>query len=201
MEKSTLCNIINFGRIQIIKTFAMPKLMFRASVLNLDKEFMKKLNSVMFTFLWKGKDKIKRLALISEYEDGRLKMPHVESAIKAQRIICLKKHTENYCSKWKLILSRHLKDHGGKFLLHCNYDVTDLPKHLPNFYRKCFETWATVKAKQISSRDHIMDQILWNNQHLRMANLNFVKSHTLYMCMAGIAKIKDILLSNGKLKP
>jgi len=34
-------NLTLFGRIQIMKTFAMPKLMFRASVLNLDKEFMK----------------------------------------------------------------------------------------------------------------------------------------------------------------
>ena len=33
-----------FGKIQIIKTFAMPKLMFRASVLNPDKEFLKKIN-------------------------------------------------------------------------------------------------------------------------------------------------------------
>jgi len=43
-------NLKLFGSIQIIKTFAMPKLMFSASVLNLDKEFMKKLNSVMFSF-------------------------------------------------------------------------------------------------------------------------------------------------------
>ena len=132
----------------------------------------------MFSFLWKGKDKIKRLALISEYEDGGLKMPHVECAIKAQRIICLKKYTENYCSPWKLILSRLLKDHGGKFLLRCNNDFADLPKHLPTFYRECFETWATVNAKQMSSQDHIMDQILWNNQHcILIEKLNFVKSH------------------------
>ena len=83
-------NLTVFGKIQIIKTFAMPKLMFCASVLNPDKDFLKKINSVMFNFLWNGKDKIKRLALISEYKDGGLKMPHVESAIKTQRIICLK---------------------------------------------------------------------------------------------------------------
>ena len=29
----------------------------------------------MFSFVQRGKDKIKRLALISEYEDGGLKMP------------------------------------------------------------------------------------------------------------------------------
>ena len=62
----------------------------------------------------------------------------------------------------------------------------------------CFETWATVNAKQISSRDHIMDQILWNNQHLRIdGKPQFCKKSY----MAGIVKIKDILLPNGKLKP
>jgi len=152
----------------------------------------------MFIFLWNGKDKIKRLALISEYKDGGLKMPHVESAIKTQRIICLKKYTENYYSPWKLILSRILKDHGDKLLLHCNYNVADLPKHLPRFYRECFETWATVNTKQMTSRDVIMDQILWNNQHLRIDGIpQFCKKSY----MAGIVKIKDILLPNGKLKP
>lgn len=37
----------------------------------------------------KGKDKLKRLGLISEYEDGSLKMPHPELLIKAQRIVSL----------------------------------------------------------------------------------------------------------------
>ena len=31
----------------------------------------------MFNFIWKGKDKIKRLALIGDYKDGGLKMPHI----------------------------------------------------------------------------------------------------------------------------
>ena len=57
-----------FGKIQISKTIAMPKLLFQTSVL-------KKLNTVLFNFLWKDKDKIKRLALISEYSDGGLKFP------------------------------------------------------------------------------------------------------------------------------
>ena len=43
-----------------------------------------------------------------------------------------------------------------------------------------------------------MDQILWNNQHLRIdGKPQFCKKSY----MAGIVKIKDILLPNGKLKP
>ena len=145
-------NLTVLGKIQIIKTFAMPKLLFRASVLTFDKDFLKKLNTALFNFLWKGKDKIKRLALVSDYSDGGLKMPHLESTIKTQRIMCLKKFIEIYQSPWKVILSHHLKSHGDKFLLHCNYDIADLPKSLPKFYRECFEAWATLTEKQPSSR-------------------------------------------------
>ena len=125
-------------------------------------------------------------------------MPHLESTIKTQRMICLKKFTENYQSPWKLILSHHLKNHRDKFLLHCNHDVADLPKSLPKFYRECFEAWATVTEKQPSSRDHVMEQILWNNKHLRIVEKpQFCKKSV----MAGISSIKDTLLPNGKLKP
>ena len=82
------------GKIQVIKSFALPKFMYHAFLISLDKNMIKTINSIMFKFLWKGKDKIKRLALISDYKDGGLRMPHIESAITTQRIICLKKFTE-----------------------------------------------------------------------------------------------------------
>ena len=47
-------------------------------------------NKIIFDFIWKGKDKVKRLALISDYEDGGLKAPHLEAIIKTQRILCCK---------------------------------------------------------------------------------------------------------------
>jgi len=44
-------NLTVLGKIQIIQTFAMPKLMFRASVLTFDKDFFKKLNTALFNFV------------------------------------------------------------------------------------------------------------------------------------------------------
>ena len=42
-------NLTVLGKIQIIKTFAMPKLLFRASVLTFDKD-LKKINTALFNF-------------------------------------------------------------------------------------------------------------------------------------------------------
>jgi len=54
------------------------------------KEFVNEANKIIFNFIWKGKDKIKRLALIGDIEDGGLKAPHLDSIIKTQRILCCK---------------------------------------------------------------------------------------------------------------
>ena len=42
---------------------------------------MKDVNKIIFDFSWKGKDKVKRSALISDIEDGGLKAPHLDSII------------------------------------------------------------------------------------------------------------------------
>ena len=78
------------GRIQIVKTFIIPIFLYRASMIFLDKEFVNEANKIIFNFIWKGKDKIKRLALISDIEDSGLKAPHLESIIKTQKILCCK---------------------------------------------------------------------------------------------------------------
>ena len=59
-------NLTITGKIQVIKSFALPKFVYRASLISLAKTMIKTINSIMFKFLWKGKDKIKRLELISE---------------------------------------------------------------------------------------------------------------------------------------
>ena len=42
---------------------------------------MKDVNKIIFDFIWKGMDKVKRSALISYIEDGGLKAPHLDPII------------------------------------------------------------------------------------------------------------------------
>ena len=64
------------GRIQIVKTFIIPIFLYRASLISVNREFVKDVNKIIFDFIWQAKDKIKRSALISDIEDGDLK-PHI----------------------------------------------------------------------------------------------------------------------------
>ena len=82
------------GRIQVIKSFAIPKILYRASLISTKKDFIKKINYLLYSFVWKGKDKVKWNALINSLEKGGLKMPDFESMIKTQRVLCIKKFLE-----------------------------------------------------------------------------------------------------------
>jgi len=71
------------GRIQIVKTYVIPLFMYRASLICVQKDTVLEVNRLLFQFIWKGKDKVKCLSLISDVDKGGLKAPHLESIIKS----------------------------------------------------------------------------------------------------------------------
>ena len=77
---------LTIGRIQIVKTFIIPIFLYRASLTSVNREFVKDVNKIIFDFIWKGKDKVKRFAVVSDIEDGGLKAPHLDSIIETQRV-------------------------------------------------------------------------------------------------------------------
>ena len=116
-------NLTIMGRIQIVKTFAIPMLMYRAGSICIDKEVITEANKIIFNFIWKGRDKVKRTSLIGDIEDGGLKAPHLESFIKTQRIMVCKRFADNEPCGWKTILSHYLKAVGDNIILCCDFDV------------------------------------------------------------------------------
>ena len=83
-------------------------------------DLIKKVNTLLYGFTWKGNDKIKRSALISDIDNGGLKMLDIQSMISSQKIITLKKYSDDYISPWKSILDTFIGEVGGKFILHCD---------------------------------------------------------------------------------
>ena len=59
------------------------------------KDFAKQANKIIFDFIWKGKDKVKRSTLVGEIEDRELKAPRLASIIKTQRVL--------FASNWQAI--------------------------------------------------------------------------------------------------
>ena len=54
-------------------------------------------------------------------------MLDIVSMIRTKRVLCLKKYLVDYPCHWKFFLDEQLLSGGGKFVLHCNLDITKLP--------------------------------------------------------------------------
>ena len=54
-------------------------------------------------------------------------MPHPESLVKTQRIVCLKRYLDDNNSPGKVFLSYYLKNVGTSFLFRCNFNPSCLP--------------------------------------------------------------------------
>ena len=84
-------NLTILGLIQIVKTFAVPILKYRAGLVCMHKDIIMEANKILFNFIGKGKDIVKRSTLISDMEKGGVRAPHLELAIKTQQMLCCKK--------------------------------------------------------------------------------------------------------------
>ena len=69
-------NLMLMGKITVIKSFALPKLIHALSSLQYQsKEIIKEIEKIMYALIWEGKpEKIKRKILMQDYEKGGLKM-------------------------------------------------------------------------------------------------------------------------------
>ena len=112
------------GRIQLVKSSIIPKVFSKASLITVTDDLIKEVNSLMYRFIWKGNDKIKRAALIDDIEDGGLKMLDIQSMIFAQRVMVLKRFTnKDSNSFWKITLYYFLSQVRREFVLECNFDL------------------------------------------------------------------------------
>ena len=63
-------------------------LIYRVDSICIDKEGIIEANKIIFNFIWKGKDKVKRTSLLGDTKEGGLKAPHLESIINGLQEIC-----------------------------------------------------------------------------------------------------------------
>jgi hypothetical protein len=69
-------------------------------------QIIKEIQDIFYKFLWVGKsDKIKRNAIIYNYEEGVLQLPHIQSFCKAITMSLLHKLLDSMnMSPWKILL-------------------------------------------------------------------------------------------------
>ena len=156
-----------YGKVTVIKSLIISKLVYILSLLPTPKGIMQELNRLLFKFLWKGTDKVTRLSAINEYENGGLKMTDLESMIQSLRLAWITRTFEAYDSTWKSYLRHLLNRFQGLFLFYCNYYVKDI-LITSQCYSELLQWWSDFREEFETERDR--QNIVWNNKEIRINN-------------------------------
>ena len=133
-------NLTLYGKINIVKTLGISKLIYSASVLPVPVHYIQEINKLIFDFIWAGKPpKIKKNTLLGNNKDGGLKMCDFNIMEKALKMAWVYRIQDDSQASWKIIPNQLLHNHGGlTFLTKCNFprNILDQEKKLPSFYKK-----------------------------------------------------------------
>ena len=101
------------GRINIVRTLGLAKLVYSTSLLTISKPLIDTINKIIFTFIWEGKaPKIKRKTIIAEKKHRGLKMIDFKIMEHALKIAWIKCIAEGGNASWKSILNYEVRQLG-----------------------------------------------------------------------------------------
>lgn len=202
----SLQNIINvwkqrdltaLGKITIIKTFGLAKFMYTSTMIGMPISVQKKINKIIYNFIWKGPDRIKRTVLCKDLDEGGMKMVDLKFKVKAQSIMWLKRLIMPYDAGWKHILLFYLKRVGGIDVLKCNFNHQHLPTTIPPFYLNALKTWSELSSDEPLNATEACSQRVWNNRFILCGNKSIYYSK---FAEAGFHTIYDFIDDQGKFK-
>ena len=108
-----------FGKVTIIKSHLLPKVLYVSSIFPSPLEFIKAFQTIIYNFLWEGPDKIAKTAF-----DG-LKVTDLTTSIMSPRISWIGRFLSDNFYPWKAYLLYLLKPFDGELFVHCDSNIDD----------------------------------------------------------------------------
>lgn len=160
------------GKITVVKSLVLSKLvhLFMA-IPNPPANYFKSLESVVYNFIWKGVDKVKRSVMIGKIEQGGLNMTHLESFSYSLKIIWIKKLLNNLnISSWKTLILSTLELEGGNHIWYGNLHTQRILERMNPFWQNVLKMWAKIPRKTAITANEILMESLWYNRHIQIQN-------------------------------
>jgi hypothetical protein len=186
------------GKITILKSLAFSKIIYQCGVISPPKKFIEHITDLAYKFIWNNKkDKVKRKTIIADYQHGGLKMLDIESFVKAQRIIWIKRFLTPEKASWKALLNLGLEKFLGANTFKCSMSCTTKPAEMPDFYWEMIKIWCDIKnlTESIDTPIDIRRQCIWHNENI---TINKEQIFWKKWSESGINLIHDIVNKKGE---
>ena len=157
------------GKVTVIKTFALPKLIYPLTVLQTPStNIIKQINDIMYDFLWDSKpSKIKKDTVIKNYEDGGIKMIDICKFINSLKCTWIKRIGQlNETNPLKHIYAMELKKYGENLIFESILTETDIKDYFKNrFLKNILIAWKNIL--NFNEKNITLKTVIWNNSNFR----------------------------------
>jgi len=177
------------GRILLTKAEGISKLIYPSYSLYVSPQLIKKVNSVIFNFIWKNKiHYIKKSQMIKDYKIGGLRATEFESMIGVLKLNWIKSYLTQPNSIWFHIPKCIFKKVGGlEFLLKCDFEITKLPIKLSNFHKQILQYWKMIFTHNFTPHG----STLWSNRTIMANRKSLLKQEWLEKNVLFVADLID----------
>ena len=189
------------GRIQVIKTIALAKVVYLVSAICVPNSVINEINKEFFAFIWHyRRDKIARKVLVNDIENGGLNMIDFRTFCIATKAVWAARlyHCKN--ETWGIIPSKYFENCEIEKMLCMNIESEKhIPVQIPSFYKEVIKSWHLCGGGKTAPQgaNDIRKEIIWGNKFIQ------AKGKTLFFKSwkeSNINFIDDIINNGGLFK-
>ncbi len=186
------------GKIVVIKSIILPKLTHLfVSLPKPSPVWLKKLEKMLFHFIWNHNDRIARAQLIQDYSLGGLRMVHIESFIKSMKLSWIQRFLCNSNTAWANLLEYLLPGRPEQYFQFGNdYLIKTLKLMKNSFWKEVLECLLEFRGLFDYSKEEDLNHSIWYNSNIQVGN------HSVFFnnwYQKGIHIISDLLNQDGHL--
>jgi len=187
-----------FGKVQLLKSLALSKLVYSLSLLHVDKAIVKDITKCFHSFLWNTTDRIKRNTLIARYNVGGINMVDVDCMVQGLKAAWIPRLLRAYESE--SILNIYLQMYKLDLNIILNGNISKdimLPDNvwLPLFYQQCITSFNSCKTDKYSVNVHdFLKQPIWCNKLFTFKGKSLCYPNWIH---SGFVWVKDFVDNSG----
>ena len=196
-----------FGRVQVIKSLAIPQILASLTYLPIQTSIIDNINKLLFKFIWRSQDKIKRSLITLPIEAGGLGMIDLHTFSKAVKANWMNRIV-NACPEndsWVQLPLYHFQ-HFDIDIFHQKFNFDEsvnfsLLSSLPKFYNEVFRFYnLAFTTDQHTFENNIFNESIWGNKYItkevrKKKSVLFLRNWV----RSGIRKVSDLRFINGRL--
>ena len=189
------------GRVAVLRSIALPQMIYISSVMYIPEWVIKEVNDLMFRFLWSNKKAhVRREVIIQEISKGGLKMPDFSIIAKAIKCTWIKRLLHFSKCKQELVRNFIYYHNIGmtlEELIYSKLDTKYLKIYSP-FYAQILDSWYEAYCYNKPAVKDIFMMPLWHNKNITIGEK---PAYYPEWEKQGITTFADIIDVNGHILP